>query len=368
MVSRGDAYSERDFYLQEFRGRTLGIACPAGWLRDAAPLASVVQTLARNETRVIVISTRRAALAGVVGDRILPAATPRLETAVWRAQRQASRLGILLGGRRPFATQVRELALRLGFFKLVWIHPQGGLRRSGGLGAAGGGERLSFVHQDELRQLLATGRRAGRERIALLREVDRLLTGGLAAVNVCTLEGLAEELFTYSGSGTLFTRKRYIAVRDLGLDDFDAAYDLIDRGVADGTLAARPAAEVDRVLANGFGAFVEGSHLAGIGALLAYPEARTGEIASLYTLVRFLGEGVGQQLVRYALRQARVARMRSVFACTTQESVAAFFERQGFERVPQEDLPARKWRRYDRRRRRRVLCLRRELSQRRRSS
>lgn len=367
MVPTGDAYSERDFYLQEFRGRTLGIACPAGWLRDPSPLASVVQTLARNETRVVVISTRRQALTRVVGDRILPAATPRLETAVWRAQRQSSRLGLLLGGRRTFAAQCRELALRLGFFKLVWIHPQGGLRTQGGLRAPGGGERLSFVHQDELRQLLAHGRRANRERLALLREVDRLLTGGLAAVNVCTLDGLAEELFTYSGSGTLFTRKRYIAVRDLGLDDFDAAYDLIDRGVEDGTLAPRPAAEIDRVLANGFGAFVEGSHLAGIGALLAYPEARAGEIASLYTLARFLGEGVGQQLVRHALRQARALRLRCVFACTTQERVGAFFERQGFEPIAVEDLPARKWRGYDRRRRRRVLCYKRDLPARRRA-
>ena len=362
MASAGDHYSERAFYLQEFRGRTLGIACPAGWLRDPTPLASVVQALARNETRVIVISTRREALEQVVGDRVLPAATPRLETAVWRAQRQASRLGLLVGGRRPFAAQCRELALRLGFFKLVWIHPQGGLR------APGGGERLSFVHQDELRQLLAHGRRAGRERIALLREVDRLLTGGLAAVNVCTLEGLGEELFTYTGSGTLFTRKRYIAVRDLGLDDFDAAYDLIGRGVEDGTLAPRPAAEIDRVLASGFGAFVEGSHLAGIGALLPYPEARAGEIASLYTLTRFLGEGVGQQLVRYALRQARESRMRWVFACTTQERVGAFFERQGFERVDADELPVRKWRRYDRRRRRRILCFKRDLARRRRSA
>lgn len=361
MSSTAAPYSERAFYLQEFRGRTLGIACPAGWLRDAAPLATVVQALARNETRVIVISTRRDALERAVGDRILAASTPRLETAVWRAQRQSSRLGLLLGGRRPFAAQCRELALRLGFFKLVWIHPQGGVR------APGGGERLSFVHQEELRHLLAHGRRVGRERLALLREVDRLLTGGLSAVNVCTLEGLAEELFTYSGSGTLFTRKRYIAVRDLGLDDFDAAYDLIDRGVQDGTLAPRPAAEVDRILASGFGAFVEGSHLAGIGALLPYAEARAGEIASLYTLTRFLGEGVGQQLVRHALRQARSMRMRWVFACTTQERVGLFFERQGFERVEPDEVPARKWRGYDRRRRRRVACYKRELAKRRRS-
>jgi N-acetylglutamate synthase-like GNAT family acetyltransferase len=355
MSEADGAFSERDFYLQEFRGRTLGVACPAACLRDSTPLASVLHALARNDTNVIVISSRRAALEEVVGDRILPAATTRLETAVWRSLRGASRLGILLGGRRPFAAQCRELALRLGFFKLVWIDPQGGMR------APGSGERLSFVHQDELHQFLAHPRRIGRQRRALLREIDRLLSGGIPAVNVCTLEGLAEELFTYSGSGTLFTRKRYIAVRELGLDDFDAAYDLIDLGVEEGHLAKRSAAEVDRILATGFGAFVEGSHLAGIGALLPYPEVRAGEIASLYTLGRFLGEGVGQQLVRYALRQARERRMRWIFACTTQPGVGAFFERHGFEAVAPDELPARKWRRYDRRRRRLLLCYRRDV-------
>ncbi|MBS1106884.1 MAG: N-acetylglutamate synthase [Deltaproteobacteria bacterium] len=353
------AHFERDFYLQEFRGRTLGIACPAGLLRDADPLAAVVQVLARNDTQVIVISSRRDRLAAAVGDRILPASTGQLETAVWRALRQSSRLGILAGGRRPFTEQIREVALRLGLFKLVWIDPQGGMRASHG-------ERLSFVHQDELRQLLSQPRRIGRERVALLRAVDRLLTGGIQAVNVCTLTGLREELFTYPGSGTLFTRKRYIAVRDLGLDDFDAAYDLISRGVEEGYLAPRPARAIDQILVSGFGAFVEGSHLAGIGALLPYPEIRAGEIASLYTLTRFLGEGVGQHLVRYALRQARALRFRSIFACTTQERVAAFFERQGFEPISPDELPARKWRRYDQRRRRRVQCYRRELPVRRR--
>src|SRR5262249_50870980 len=184
---------------------------------------------------------------------------------------------------------------------------------------------------------------------------------GGPAVNVCDLAGLEQELFTYSGSGTLFTRKRYIAVRELGLDDFDAAYDLIDRGVAEGYLAARPSREIDRVLAHGFGAFIEGRHLAGIGALLVDGDARVGEIASLYTVTRFLGEGVGQHLVAHALRRARALRLHCVFAGTTQERVGPSFERQGFEVAAPDELPARKWRGYDRRRRRRLRCYRRAV-------
>jgi amino-acid N-acetyltransferase len=66
------------------------------------------------------------------------------------------------------------------------------------------------------------------------------------------------------------------------------------------------------------------------------------------------------------LRQARALRLRCVFACTTQERVGAFFERQGFEPISPDELPARKWRHYDQRRRRRVHCYRRELPARRR--
>jgi amino-acid N-acetyltransferase len=354
--SEGAGFSEREFYLQEFRGRTLAIACPASkLLRDPDTLGAVIATLARNGSRVLVFSSRRAALEGVVGDRVIQASTRALETVVWRSLRQASRLGIVAGGREPFAEQLRMLAVRLGVFKLVWIDPDGGFRDRSG-------RRLSFVHLEELHELLAASRRLSKRRRALLREIAAMVEGGVPAVNVCDLAGLDRELFTYAGSGTLFTRKRYVVVRELGLDDFDAAHDLIGRGVAEGYLAPRPARAVDEVLAHGFGAFVEGTHLAGIGTLLTFPDApRVGEIAALYTLTRFLGEGVGQHLVAFALRRARAQKLRTVYALTTQPRVGAFFERLGFEPAPLDVVPASRWRGYDRRRRGRLLCYQREV-------
>jgi amino-acid N-acetyltransferase len=352
----GSGFSEREFYLQEFRGRTLAIACPVALLRrDADRLVEVVDSLAANGTRVLVLSSQRAPLEAVVGERVIPVSTGALETVVWRTLRGSSRVGLVAGGRRSFAAQCRDVAVRLGVVKLVWIDPDGGFTDRGG-------RRLSFVHQDELRELLAGSRRLSQRRRALLREVDAMISGGVAAVNVCHLAGLDQELFTYAGSGTLFTRKRYVLVRELGLDDFDAAYDLIARGVAEGYLAPRPMREVDRVLAHGFGAFIEGTHLAGIGSLLvAKEDPRLGEIASLYTVTRFLGEGVGQHLVAFAMRRARAQKLRRVFACTTQPRVGAFFERLGFEPMPQDEVPASRWRGYDRRRRGRLLCYRRDV-------
>ena len=347
-------FSEKDFYLQEFRGRTLAIAVQVSDLRTPEPLRAVVAELATHGGRVCILSTERAHLEALLEGRVLSAATPRLEGAVWRELRRSGALGLVIGGSLAFAPACRDVALRLGVRKLVWLDRDGGLLDPTG-------SRLSFVHLEELERYLATEGTKAR-RLALLREVERMLVGGIPAVNVCSLEGLGDELFTYAGSGTLFTRDRYMRVRRLGIDDFDAAADLVRRGVEEGYLAPRSDNDVDDVLASGFGAFVEGTHLAGIGTLLVDAPSQMAEIASLYTLTRFLGEGVGGHLVAYAVERAEVQGLRAVFACTTMERVSAFFLRNGFREVTQEDVPSSKWRGYDAARRAKVRCFRRELT------
>jgi amino-acid N-acetyltransferase len=351
------SFLEKDFYLREFRGRSLAIAVAASDLKSPGALAAVVDELVENGTRVVLISTERAAIDALVEGRFVSAATPRLEAVVWRRLRERPRVGLVVGGSLAFAPACRDVALRLRCSKLVWIDREGGLLRPGS------GERLSFVHLAELREILAAGELDPRARRAsLLREVEAMLAGGLPAVNVCTLSGLGEELFTYAGSGTLFTRDRYVVVRPLGLDDLDAANDLIARGVEEGFLAPRSEDSVDEVLASGFGAFVEDLHLAGIGTLLADPASGGGELASIYTLTRFLGEGIGGHLVGFAVELAEAQGLAFVYACTTSPRVAAFFERNGFQGVPPDALPASKWRGYDPERRARLLCLRRDIT------
>lgn len=346
-------FSEKGFFIQEFRGRTLAIAVQASDLGTPDPLRSVVAELATHGGRVCILSTERAHLEALLEGRVLSAATPRLEGTVWRELRRSGAVGLVIGGSLAFAPACRDVALRLGVRKLVWLDRDGGL-----IGPTGA--RLSFVHLEELELYLATEGTKAR-RLALLREVERMLVGGIPAVNVCSLEGLADELFTYAGSGTLFTRERYMRVRSLGIDDFDAAHDLLRRGVEEGYLAPRSDSEIDEVLASGFGAFVEGTHLAGIGALVVDTPSRMAEVASLYTLTRFLGEGVGGHLVAHALERAKALGMVAVFACTTMERVGAFFSRQGFREVSREQVPASKWRGYDAERRARVRCFRHDL-------
>jgi N-acetylglutamate synthase-like GNAT family acetyltransferase len=353
---RVPAFSERSFYLEEFRGRTLAIACRAASLRQPRRLRSVVETLARNGTRALVLSTGAEALRAVVGARVIEAdpGDAGFSAQLWRRLRREARLGVVCGDERSFTDACCAIAAQIGVFKLGWIDSGGGLR--------GGGRRLSFVHRAELRALLpqAEGRRAH-----LLRAIDSLLGRGVDTVNICTLDGLREELFTYDGSGTLFTRDRYIEVRPLAIDDFDAAHGLIARGVKEGALLRRRAREVDQILSAGFGAFVEARDLAGVASLLIYrasaAEPAAGEIACLYTLTRFLGEGVGAELVDHALREAQRERVAQVFACTSNGAAGRFFVRCGFSRVARSRVPDRKWQGYDTRRLRRVRVYSRPL-------
>jgi len=352
---RAPGFSEREFYLREFRGRTLAIIVSRA--EFAEPLAPVLAELAGAGARTIVIA-REARILELLGSRpVLRASDPRLEGNVWRALHESPHIGIVVARAEDFGDHARELACKLGVFKLVWLDPDGGIRTKSG-------DRLAFVHRAELAELLAEPRRLQTtQRLRLWREIADMLDAGLPAINVCAPEGLGDELFTYAGSGTLFTRERYVTVRPLGVDDFDAAHDLLRRGVEEGYLAPRDEAEVDALLAAGFGAFVEGRDLAGIGSLLPSLDGKGAEIAGLYTLTRFLGEGVGFSLVAYALSEASHRALAYVFACTVSERVGSFFERNGFRSVTSDELPAEKWREYDPARRDRLRCYRRELGE-----
>ena len=335
-------FSEREFYSREFRGRTLAIGVPEA--APSAPVLRAVGALRAGGARVVLLAPA-GGLAEVSGERVA-ASGPRLEAEVWRALRADGQVVVELDAGAGFHAAGRAATVRLGIFKLVWLDP------GGGLGGEGPGRR-SFVQQDELDERVAA---ASDPRDALFAEVRAALDAGVASVNLCTPDGLEDELFTYAGSGTLFTRERYIEVRRLGVDDFDAAHDLVARGVAEGYLAPRTPEQVDEVLARGFGAFVEHAHLAGIGALLECWGPGVGEIGCLYTLTRFLGEGVGGHLVSFALDEARARGIERVFACTTQERVGAFFERQEFARIDASEVPPARWDGYDPERRERVRC------------
>ena len=355
------SFSEREFYLAEFRGRSIGIAWPSDEPALADPLAAVVAELVANGSRVVVLSPSEQimAIAGVHKPSSIDAG--RFAPQLWRALRETGRAGLLVSA-DEFEDDCRQAALALRLAKVVWIRSSPPLERSGG------GERVSVVDLAHLDPMLGETDedgasplriRAGGE--PMLRAIRAMIQGGVPSVNVCPAADLVRELFTYAGAGTFFTKDRYAEVRPLSIDDYDMANDLIERGEADGFLAPRGPEARDDVLANGVGVFIEGRYLAGIGAMLPHPSENAAEIASLFALTRYIGEGAGGQIVRYAIERCRGEGLAYLFCCTTSERVQRFFEGLGFRPVSTDEVPREKWQDYDPLRIERVRCLRFDL-------
>jgi amino-acid N-acetyltransferase len=382
-----EPFGEKDFYLEEFRGRSVLVAVSplaAAARPDLAPLVTAVADLVRNDTRVLVwwpmvagasdrrllyalgravpARGRRAATAPVervdAGDLFEPGAE-RLRGVLWMKLRRERTCVVAERNATRFPEHAVTLALLLRVPKLVLADPAGGL-------LADGRSPFSFVDENVLETLLREGEAEWSglgDRRDLLVAVGEALRGGVESVNLCTPEGIAEELFTYAGSGTLFTRGDYCHVGPLGLDDFAQAERLLERGQREGLLKFRTPAEIAAVLAVGFGATLFPHHLAGVAGLLTapYTRHRAGEVVGLYTITRFKGEGIGDRLVVRLLAEAEQRDLAYVFACAVDERAQQFFARHGFARVGHDQVPAAKWENYEARRRARVAVLRYDL-------
>ncbi len=356
-------FTEKTFYLEEFYGKSLLFAlAPPGGAR-MSELDSLVRTLRelrRNQTRCVVIVPPRA-LARMMrrmGRMAPPQAPPVFNPAagmrtrpyppdsavarIWSALRAGSIVLASTSGDDPedFLIFAHELAARLRVFKLILLDGGGGL-------AGEDGERMSFVEARRIGRALRCVKSKLRRKIVRL--AAAALKDGVGSVNLVPPRGVYEELFSFTGAGTLFTATPYGSVRPISIDDFEEAEALIRRGQDEGFLLPRTPEEVARVLPSCFGYRVGDGHLAGICSLLTEPyrRERAGEITALYTLTRFQREGVAAGLVREIIAEARRRRLQRLFACTSEERAARFFERMKFRKAQPGQVPAGKWRGYD---------------------
>jgi amino-acid N-acetyltransferase len=386
---REEEFLEKSFYLDEFHEKTLLLAIAPG-TTDEASVGGVIATareLIREKVRLVLVvgdaetarrlegRFRRLAAASFSEPLFPDAKEGRRPTIVIESRTpepdvaSLMRLWSLLRGgpiavvRVPDAPWMSlagyavKLAARLKVHKLVLMDPEGGVGSDG---------VFSFLDESALTTLLGAGEAEwiglGHRR-PLIQVIREGLLEGIPSINLCTLAGLARELFTYEGSGTLFTLEDYCRVERLGIDDFREVERLLERGQREGFLKIRSAEEIGELLFTGYGATIASGHLAGVGSLLCerYQADRAGEVVALYTVSRFKGEGVGTKLLVRILAEARSRQLQSVFACTTEERAAQFFVRQGFRQVTPDDVPAAKWIGYDLERMRRVTVLRLDL-------
>jgi amino-acid N-acetyltransferase len=362
--SRTRSFSEESFYLEEFYGKSLLFAMvpPAGTRSsDFNSLLQTLRHLKKNQTRCIVIVSPialpkllrrmgRLAPSGPVpvfnpslGVRSRPYPPDGAVTQIWEGLRAGSILVASTNDEEEddLVVFAQELASRLRVFKLIFLDRQDGLvdRK---------GTRLSFVESKRIPRTTRGIR--SRVRRAIIRSASRALKDGVGSVNLVAPRDVYEELFSFIGAGTLFTETPYGHVQPISIDDFEEVEALIMRGQSEGSLLSRSEEQIAKILPSCFGYRIGDEHLAGICALLTdpYRRERAGEITALYTLTRFQGEGVAVELVKEVVSEARARMLRYVFACTSEERAARFFSRLKFRRVGPKEVPASKWRGYDR--------------------
>src|SRR2546423_6906993 len=152
---RAPVFTEKSFYLEEFYGKSLlfGLIPPSGErLSELDSLARTLRELRRNQTRCVVIASRRAMprLLGRLG-RLAPRGEPvcfnpatgirrrpyppdSAITAIWQALRNRSIVaaGVETDDPEDQVIFAQQLASRLRVFKLLLLDRAGGLTDSQG--------------------------------------------------------------------------------------------------------------------------------------------------------------------------------------------------------------------------------------------
>ncbi|HVN28286.1 MAG TPA: GNAT family N-acetyltransferase [Candidatus Binataceae bacterium] len=357
------ALTEKTFYLEEFYGKSLLFALvpPVGRrLSDFDSLMKTLRELRRNQTRCVVIVSP-SALSRVMrrlGRMAPPEAPPIFDPTsglrtrpyppdsavakIFHALRAGSIVVASTSTDDPedLVVFAQELASRLRVFKLILLDRGGGL-------VAESGERMSFV---EAKRVARAQRRASTKlRRKIVRLASDAIRDGVGTVNLVSPRWVYEELFSFTGLGTLFTPEQYGTVSPISIDDFEEVEALIVRAQEAGFLLPRSGAQIEGLLPSCFGYHVGDEHLAGICSLLTDPYRRdhAGEITALYTLTRFQGEGVAAELIKEIIKEANARKLKYVFACTSEERAARFFQKLKFRRVGPEQVTSLKWRGYD---------------------
>lgn len=360
----GVAAAERSFYEAEFAGAALVVALGRLDAEVVDQLDRVAASLDRAGAHLVLVVDQDRPAEGWAGRlRSIAGGDPvvLVDPAAPVDQHWLADLWLAIADQRtvlvdadgePAVTVAGRLAAALRARKLVVTDPGGGW----------GDPPHSFADVRRPDQGFAA-ELADRQGGRVVPAIEEALAGGVLSVNLCRAADLDRELFTFDGTGTLFTSGGYLRTERLRVADLPEVERLVAQGTADGVLRPRTRHEIARLAITGLGARVlGGDHLAGIVGLETEPYAadRMGEVACLYAVSEFSGAGAGGMLIDALVEQAGADGLRAVFAVTVSAAAGAFFERKGFVEVGQDAVPAAKWAGYDAARRAQARVFRRE--------
>ncbi|WP_058615390.1 amino-acid N-acetyltransferase [Tepidimonas taiwanensis] len=163
------------------------------------------------------------------------------------------------------------------------------------------------------------------------------------------------EVYVHDGIGTMVVDEKLEHLREATADDVGGILQLIEPFEKDGTLVKRSRTEIERDIAN-YTIIEHDGVIFGCAALYPYPEARTGEMASLTVAPQAQGQGDGEKLLKRIEQRARLMGLESIFVLTTR--TMHWFLKRGFQPVAPDWLPEARKRKYDWDRRSQVLVKR----------
>jgi amino-acid N-acetyltransferase len=160
------------------------------------------------------------------------------------------------------------------------------------------------------------------------------------------------EVFTHDGIGTMVVDEKLESLREATADDIGGILQLIEPFERDGTLVKRSRTEIERDIGH-YTVIEHDGVIFGCAALMAYPEARTGEMTALTVSPHVQGQGDGERILKRIEQRAKAAGLESIFVLTTR--TMHWFIKRGFAQVEPEWLPEARKRKYNWDRRSQVL-------------
>jgi amino-acid N-acetyltransferase len=160
------------------------------------------------------------------------------------------------------------------------------------------------------------------------------------------------EVFTHDGIGTMVVDEKLESLREATADDIGGILQLIEPFEQDGTLVKRSRTEIERDIGH-YTVIEHDGVIFGCAALVAYPEARTGEMSALTVSPAVQGQGDGERILKRIEQRAKAAGLDSLFVLTTR--TMHWFIKRGFAPADPDWLPEARKRKYNWDRRSQVL-------------
>ncbi len=207
------------------------------------------------------------------------------------------------------------------------------------------GKKSAVMHeltQDDAEELLRSKKKFKASTRLLLSHALKASVSGVKRVHIIDRDidgGLLLELFTRDGVGSMLTANAYETIREASIDDIGGILDLIRPLEEQGQLVRR-SREVLETEIQHFTVIERDGLIVACAAFYPYVNEQLAELACLAVHENYQGEGRGNTIFDYIIKQTRQLGIEKMFVLTTQ--TAHWFRERCFKPAKLEQLPIKK--------------------------